>query len=82
MRRRSEELTEIGRLLRGKLRELREAEPRNQRGRGKRSRVARGRARLQAVQSPPGDDTLLSPVEVAELLKSPRKLSGGGRMKG
>ena len=69
MRRRSEELTEIGRLFRGKLRELREAERRNQRGRGKRSRVARGRARLQAVQSPPGDDTLLSPAEVAELLK-------------
>ena len=45
MRRRSEELTEIGRLFRGKLRELREAERRNQRGRGKRSRVARGRAR-------------------------------------
>jgi len=68
-RRRSEELTEIGRLFRGKLGELREAERRNQRGRGKRSRVARGQARLQAVQSPPGDDTLLSPAEVAELLK-------------
>ena len=68
-RRRSEELSEIGRLFRGKLRELREAERRNQRGRGKRSRVARGRDRLQAVQSPPGDETLLSPAEVAELLK-------------
>jgi hypothetical protein len=65
---RSEELTEIGRLFRGKLRELREAERRNQRGRGKRSRVARGRARLQAFQSPPSDDTLLSPAEVAEML--------------
>jgi hypothetical protein len=64
-RRRSEELSEIGRLFRGK---LREAERRNQRGWGKRSRVARGRARLQAVQSPPGEDTLLSPAEVAELL--------------
>ena len=69
MRRRSEELTEIGRLFRAKLRELREAERRNQRGQGMRSRVARGYARLQAVQSPPGDDTLLSPGEVAELLK-------------
>jgi excisionase family DNA binding protein len=68
MRRRSEEFTEISRLFRGKLRELREAERRNQRGRGKRSRVARGRARLQAVLSRPGDDTLLSPAEVAELL--------------
>ena len=68
VRRHSEELTEPGRLFRGKLRELREAEPRNQRGRGKRSRLARGRTRLRAVQSPPGDDTLLSPAEVAELL--------------
>jgi excisionase family DNA binding protein len=66
---RSDELTDIGRQFRGKLRELREAERRNQRGRGKRSRVARGRARLQAVESPPADDTLLSPAEVAELLK-------------
>ena len=33
-RRRSEELSEIGRLFRGTLRELREAERRNQRGRG------------------------------------------------
>ena len=68
MTRRSEELTDIGRLFRGKLRELREAERRNQRGRGKRSRVARGRARLQAVKSPPGDETLLSPGQIAELL--------------
>ena len=67
MRRRSVELTEIGRLFRGKLREL--AKPNVATSvDGERGRVARGRARLQAVQSPPGDETLLSPAEVAELL--------------
>jgi excisionase family DNA binding protein len=68
-RRRSKELTEIGGLFRDKLRELREHERQNQRGRGKRSRAARGRVRLQAVESPPADATLLSTGEVADLLK-------------
>jgi excisionase family DNA binding protein len=68
-RRRSEELTEIGRLFGSKLRELRESERSNQRGRGKRSRAARGRARLEAVEAPPADEKLLSPGEVADLLR-------------
>jgi len=53
MRRRSAELT-IGRLFRGKL-ELREQERRNQRG-WARSRAARGRVRLEAVESQPSDE--------------------------
>jgi excisionase family DNA binding protein len=67
-RRRSEELTEIGRRFRDKLRELRERERQNERGRGKRSRAARGRTRLQAIESPPADEALLSPGDVAQLL--------------
>jgi excisionase family DNA binding protein len=67
-RRRSEELTEIGLRFRGKRRELRELERRNQRGRGKRSRQARGQARLKSIESPPADETLLTTGEIAELL--------------
>jgi excisionase family DNA binding protein len=62
------DLTEIGRLFRSKLQHLREQERHNQRGRGKRSRTARGQARLQAIEAPPPDDTLLSSSEVARLL--------------
>jgi hypothetical protein len=60
MRRRSEELTEIGRRFRDKLRDLREQGLRNQRRQGKRSRTARCQARLECVES--------SPAELAELL--------------
>jgi excisionase family DNA binding protein len=63
------DLTEIGRLFRTKLQHLREQERRNQRGRGKRSRTARGRARLECVESPPADETLLTTGEIAELLQ-------------
>jgi excisionase family DNA binding protein len=62
------DLTEISRLFRSKLQYLREQEPRNQRGRGRRSRKARGQARLQAIEVPPRDDALLRSSEVARLL--------------
>jgi excisionase family DNA binding protein len=55
-------------LNRGQLQHLREQERRNQRGRGKRSRTSRGQARLQAIEAPPPDETLLSSSEVAHLL--------------
>jgi excisionase family DNA binding protein len=67
-RMRTSDLTEISRLFSSKLQHLREQERRNQRGRGKRSRTARGQARLQAIETPPPDDTLLSSSEVARLL--------------
>ena len=65
---RSSELTEIGRRFRDKFRELRELERRNQRGRGKRSRQARGQARLESIESQPADEMLLTSGELAELL--------------
>jgi excisionase family DNA binding protein len=68
MRRRSEELTEIGRRFRDKLRDLREQDLRNQRRQGKRSRTARCQAHLECVESSPADDMFLSPGELAELL--------------
>jgi excisionase family DNA binding protein len=68
MTRRSEELTEIARRFRGKLRELRERDLRNQRRQGKRSRTARCQARLECVESSPADEVLLSSGELAELL--------------
>jgi len=65
---RTSEFTEIGRRFRDKFRELRELERRNQRGRGKRSRQARGQARLESIGSQPADEMLLTSGELAELL--------------
>jgi len=75
------DLTEIGRRLRDKLRELRELERRNQRGRGNRSRQARGQARLESIESSPADEMLLTTGEIAELLKSRTRRSGAGQPK-
>ena len=58
------EVTEIGRLFRVKLRQLREEEG----GRARRSTVPRRRpVGLDAVESPPGDAEVLSSSDLAQL---------------
>jgi excisionase family DNA binding protein len=77
MSRRPEELTEIGRLFRAKLRQLREQErPRIAKHR---SPVPRRRPDLAAIESPPGDEDVLGPLEVARLLRvHPKTVSRWG----
>jgi hypothetical protein len=78
MRRRSEELTEIGRLFRAKLRQLREQErPRAQRSTAPRRR----RVRLDAVESPPSDAEVLSSSDLAGLFKCIQRRWRGGQLK-
>ena len=64
-RRRSEELSEIGRLFRAKLRQLREQEARSSSRARKLSAASRRRSKLEAIDSPPGDGDLLSSSELA-----------------
>jgi excisionase family DNA binding protein len=68
----SSDLTEIGRRFRSKVQQLREQKRRDLRGRGKRSRTSRGRARLQAIEAPPPDETLLSSGEPRLLNVTPK----------
>jgi excisionase family DNA binding protein len=64
----SAELTEISRLFRAKLRELREQErPRARRAR-RRSPAPHRHSDLASIESPPDDDEVLGPSEVARLL--------------
>jgi excisionase family DNA binding protein len=65
----STELTEIGRLFRAKLRQLREQErPRARRAKRRHSPGHRRRIDLPSVESQPGDDDVLGPLEVGRLL--------------
>jgi excisionase family DNA binding protein len=67
-RRRSEELSEIGRLFRAKLQQLREQErPRTQTAK-RHVPTPVQRIALASIESPPGDDDVLGPSEVAQLL--------------
>jgi excisionase family DNA binding protein len=68
MPRRSEaELTETGRLFRAKLRQLREQERPRARRAKRRSPAHRRRIDLASVESPPGDDDVLGPLEMGQL---------------
>jgi excisionase family DNA binding protein len=69
MPRRSEaELTETGRLFRAKLRQLREQERPRERRAKRRSPARRSRIDIASVESPPGDDEVLGPLDVGRLL--------------
>jgi excisionase family DNA binding protein len=84
MRRRTADLSEIGRLFRAKLRYLREQERPTKKARPERpaerqrrwSPASRRRARLEAVQDEPEDDQLLRAIEVARLLNVSAKTIG------
>jgi hypothetical protein len=87
MRRRSSDLSEIGRLFRSKLRYLRERERAAKKGgperaaekARRRSPVLRRRARLEAVKDEPYADELLRAIEVARLLNvSPKTIRSLG----
>jgi excisionase family DNA binding protein len=65
----SAELAEIGDLFRAKLRHLREQErSRAAATQRRRSMPARKHARLESIDSPPGDGDVLSPSDLARLL--------------
>src|SRR5215207_6486067 len=64
----SEELTEIGRLFRAKLHQLRDQERPRGSAAKRRSTVSRRHTRIGTVESPPGDGDLLSSGEMARLL--------------
>jgi excisionase family DNA binding protein len=84
MRRRSSDLSEVGRLFRAKLRHLREQErPAADRARRRSSAIRRvespairRRARLEAVEDEPAEDEILRPIEVARLLNVRPKTIG------
>jgi excisionase family DNA binding protein len=79
MRRRSSDLSEIGRLFRAKLQYLREQERPAKESRADRAaerrRLSR-RARLEAVEDEPYADQLLRAIEVARLLNVSAKTIG------
>jgi excisionase family DNA binding protein len=69
-------LTEIGRLFRAKLRQLREQERATADIRRRPSLVSRRRAQLEAVENEPAEDQLLRAIEVARLLNVSPKTIG------